>query len=56
MKHQSSRHVCFDFADGQTIGIRTLDPIEKIVEEVKDPRNWRNGIPRTIVRVWEEWW
>lgn len=56
MKQQTFRHVCFDFSDGHTIGIRTLDPVEKVKKMVQDPKSWKNGTPRTIIRVWEEWW
>lgn len=56
MKEQTFRHVCFDFEDGRGIGIRTLDSVEKVMKEVMDPKNWKNGVVPTITRVWEERW
>ena len=56
MKEQTFRHVCFEFADGHAIGIRTLDSVEKVTEEVMNPKSWRNGVVPTLIRVWEERW
>lgn len=50
------RHVHFEFERGEGIAIQTVAPIEKVIERVKNPNNWKFGVVPAITRVWEEWW
>ena len=56
MKENSYRHIHFDFENGESIAIRTNDPVENVTREVQIPHHWKNGIVPVISRVTEEWW